>query len=43
MFLNVNMNVYKLISIVISTGYAKMPIFGKNLITATDLKLNKSI
>ena len=29
MFLNVNMNVYKLISIVISTGYAKMPIFGK--------------
>jgi len=25
---NVNMNVYKMISIIISTGYAKIPVFG---------------
>ena len=28
MFLNVNMNVYKIISIIIGTGYAKMTVFG---------------
>ena len=29
MFFNVNMNVYRIISIIIGTGYAKMPVFGK--------------
>jgi len=29
MLFNVNMNVYKIISIIISTGYAKMPVFRK--------------
>ena len=28
MFLNVNMKVYTLISIIIGAGYAKMPVFG---------------
>ena len=41
---NVYMNVYKIINIIISIGYAKMPVFGKrNRITVIGFKLNKSI
>ena len=44
LFFNVYMNVYKIINIIISTGYAKMPVFGKrNRITVIGFKLNKSI
>ena len=43
-FFNVNMNVYKIIRIIIGTGYAKMPCLReKHMITATDFKPNKGI
>jgi len=37
------MNVYRILSIIIGSGYDKMPVFGENLITAIDFKPNKGI